>query len=140
MWELGKPSRGIDKLKNILFAFGVYALYLFAYMGTMQWLAESQVIMLFYTLIFSPFIEELIFRVGPMEYVKNQPDKVVPMIIMSSALFGYLHYGPQSWLVQGVFGAVLCVVYLKNGRSYWSVVVLHFLWNLFCLTILEKLG
>lgn len=136
---LGEPSHGVDKIKNILFVFVLFALYLFMYIGAMQWLWENQLFALFSTIVLSPTLEEIIFRVGPMDYVKNQPDKLVPMIIMSSALFGYLHQGPISWPVQGVFGAVLCFVYIKNGYSYWSVVGLHSLWNTYCTFILDKL-
>lgn len=130
----------VDKLKNILFVFVLYAIYLFAYNGTMQVIWDSGYFNLVSALILAPLIEELIFRVAPIGLVKDRPDLILPTIILSSALFGYLHNGAMSWMVQGVFGFVLSLIYLKNNRSYWSVVFLHFLWNLYCYAILERLN
>jgi len=140
MRYLGNTSTGlVDKLKNILFVFVVYAVYIFGYNEAMQSMVAAGVIGLFYTLIFAPALEELVFRVAPIGLVKDRPELMFPTIILSSALFGWLHGGPENWLVQGVFGFILSLVYLKNGRSYLSVVFLHFMWNLFVMTVLEKL-
>jgi membrane protease YdiL (CAAX protease family) len=140
MQFLGEPSKGINKLKNILFVFGIYALYIFGYQEAMQYMWAEGLLGLFFTLIFAPCLEEFVFRVGFIGLVKDKPNLLFPVIILSSALFGWLHGGAENWLVQGVMGFILACVYVKNGYSYWSVVLLHFLWNLYCVTILEKLA
>lgn len=135
---LGAPSTTlVDKLKNVLFVFVIYALYLFTYMGIMDTIGYQAAWV--WPLILSPVIEELVFRVGPIGLVKDSPKLILPTIILSSALFGYLHQGAISWPVQGVFGFLLSVVYIKNNRSYWSIVLLHAMWNTYVTFILEKL-
>lgn len=140
MRYLGEPSVGIvDKLKNILFVFVLFAIYLFGYIGLKGFLQEEGLMMYFGALVLAPLIEEIVFRVAPIGLVKDKPDLILPTIILSSALFGWLHNGAMSWPIQGVLGFMLSLVYLKNNYSYWSVVFLHFLWNLYCQTILDKL-
>lgn len=140
MRYLGEPSVGtINKLKNILFVFVLYAVYLFGYIALMKYLSAEGWMMYFGALVMAPLIEEIIFRVAPIGLVKDKPELIYPTIILSSALFGYLHYGAMSWPIQGVLGFILSVIYLKNGYSYWSVVLLHFMWNAYVIFILEKL-
>ena len=147
MHFLGETSTGFsNKFKNILLAFFIYALYIFLFSKFMEFLYTGQFfkeppfkLTFFMTCIYSPLIEELIFRVAPISLVKDKPKLILPTIILSSALFGWLHYGAASLPIQGVFGFVLSLVYLKNNHSYWSVVALHALWNSYVLFILEKL-
>lgn len=77
--------------------------------------------------------EELVFRFAPLEIAKRLDGGfLIPIIIISSALFGWIHNGVGGILIQGVMGAVFCWVYIKNGWSYWSSFALHSMWNMFC--------
>ena len=125
----------MKQLQIVFFAFVAYAIYMLLYNQVMQFVGND--IDLLWALVLSPLMEEAIFRVAPMQLVKDTPKLVFPTIILSSALFGYLHYGAASWPIQGVFGVVLCYTYLKT--NYWSVVLLHFMWN-GSLTLLERLN
>ena len=90
--------------------------------------------------IYAPIVEEFIFRVGPISLVKDKPKLMFPVVILSSALFGWLHYGAASLPIQGVLGVVLAAIYIKNGYSYWSSVLLHAMWNAYVIFILDKLN
>lgn len=90
----------------------------------------------FFSCILAPLWEELAFRHAPIQIAKGlykalDVDFTIPIVIISSAIFGWGHgHGPISILMQGVGGLVLSFVYIKNGYSYWSSVIVHFLWNL----------
>lgn len=89
----------------------------------------------FFSCIVAPLWEELAFRHAPLQIAKkmgkaHKKNYIMPVVIISSALFGWGHgEGAMSILNQGVMGAVLCYVYLKNGYSFWSSTAVHFLWN-----------
>lgn len=87
---------------------------------------------IFFGCIFAPLWEELIYRHSAALVVKalKNDDLMLPVILISSAIFGWGHgFGPESLLRQGVGGLIFFYVYLKNGRSYWSSVLLHAMWN-----------
>ena len=147
MHFLGEPSTGFtDRVKNILLAFAIYAVWIYLYSHFMDYMYQGQIgeapmkLQFFMACVFAPITEEVIFRVGPIQLVKDHPKLVLPTIILSSALFGWLHYGAASWPIQGVLGFILSIVYIKNGRSYWSAVALHAMWNGYVMIVLEKLG
>lgn len=142
---LGPPSEKlVDKLKNILFAFGIYVLYMLLFSSFMEWLWTGQLFFseppfkyqFFMTCIYAGVVEEFVFRVAPIGLVKDKPQLLLPVVILSSALFGWLHNGAISLPVQGVFGFILACVYIKNSYSYWSVVLLHCMWNSYVMFIL----
>lgn len=85
--------------------------------------------------IFAPFLEELLFRVSPIELMKEtklSERGIMFGIIISSFLFGMYHQmGYYSMLQQGVFGFISGLLYYKHGKYLWNV-GLHSLWN-FCL-------
>lgn len=87
----------------------------------------------FMTVIVAPLWEELAFRHGPGLIVKALgPDVMLPVMLISSAIFGWGHgQGAESILRQGVMGFIFFSVYIKNGYSYWSSVLLHASWNAF---------
>lgn len=67
-------------------------------------------------------IEEAIFRLPLALFVRFGEPVVIPCILLSSLLFGYVHDGEGSVLVQGAAGVVLCVVFLRAsdfGRRKW---------------------
>jgi membrane protease YdiL (CAAX protease family) len=90
---------------------------------------------IFFACIMAPLTEEVVFRLFPLTLVKHShPNIIIATTLASSILFGYAHKnGYYSILYQGVMGFVFACVYIKNGFSYWSSVVLHGLWNLTCL-------
>jgi len=88
----------------------------------------------FALLIVAPLAEELIFRYLPLTFV----DKYAPlyrdhMWILSSAIFGFIHFqSPNPLAYQFVFGIAMGRIFLDT-KKYWLVVLFHFIWNLICL-------
>lgn len=89
----------------------------------------------FFACILAPLWEEAAFRHAPLQLVKKfkdrlQMDLTVPVVILSSAIFGWGHgAGPISIMIQGIGGLAFSWLYISNNYNYWSSVVLHFLWN-----------
>lgn len=84
--------------------------------------------------ILAPLWEELTYRYVPIKIgeILNR-DLLWPIIILSCVLFGWGHgNGVFSLLIQGVFGLIQCLVFMRTKYSYLSSVVLHMMWNLFC--------
>lgn len=94
---------------------------------------------IFYSCICAPLFEELVFRHIPLQTAKliYDPNSAKGLkltmltVLMSSFIFGWGHgRGWDSVILQGMLGLGFCYVYLKNGYSYWSAVLLHALYNL----------
>jgi len=85
----------------------------------------------FFACIMAPIIEEVLFRMTPISILKASGKKelIIPGILFTSIIFGLMHDGAISILLQGVFGLVASMLYIKNNYSYWSSVILHFAWN-----------
>lgn len=84
-------------------------------------------------LFFSAFIEEVLFR-APISLVVRKlkhPVIVVTSVTGLSVLFGYIHlFTWWSVLIQGVFGFMISVAYLKFGGAQGKIIK-----PLFCATI-----
>lgn len=83
--------------------------------------------------ILAPLIEELFYRV-PLSIVKHIkiPGILTFSILFSSILFAVHHkLGFYAGPVQGMAGLLFCYVYIKNGYSYISSVLMHFLINFY---------
>jgi membrane protease YdiL (CAAX protease family) len=130
------------KIRNILAGFTLNVLYtaiiasllkvLFATEPIAQYgyrFAHEGLILFFFSVILAPLWEELAFRVLPLHFTRNNPKLLVPLVLLSSLIFGILHGGPLSILIQGVSGFIMACVYIKNGYSYISSVIYHMLWN-----------
>ena len=91
-----------------------------------------------FSCLIAPLWEELAFRHGPLNFAKAiGKQAVMPMVLITSVWFGWMHNnGNESIILQGVMGFVTAMVYIKNGFSYWSAVILHFLWNVFIMFVL----
>lgn len=138
---LDNPERStFGKIRNIGCAFFVCLMWMTfitwllptLYNGRVAQFSEpSKYYTFFMCCIVAPIWEELAFRVAPLKLAKKfGEDTFVPIIIISSVLFGWGHgYGAESLLMQGVMGLVFSYVYLKNGFSAWSSMTLHALWN-----------
>lgn len=134
------------KLLNILAAFSFVIIWYFAYGYTISYLWDLSSIFgvqnrnpsvyfgYFTSLIQAPIVEELIFRYAPLQLVKKT-NKVLPMMILSSALFGWLHGGFINVMFQGVFGFAFAWVYVSNNYSYWSAVTIHSMSNMFMILL-----
>lgn len=83
----------------------------------------------FWACLIAPFWEELVFRYLPRKIGDVAPKLMVPMIIVSSILFGLIHSGVPSILIQGVIGFSFFWLYMKNGSIVWTMLA-HALWNL----------
>ena len=83
----------------------------------------------------APLWEESVFRYAPIRFAQfcdtlvGKPWMLLPIVFMSSIIFGILHGSVINIIFQGVGGLMLCWIYLKNGNSYWSVVIAHAVWN-----------
>lgn len=80
--------------------------------------------------IFAPIVEEFVFR----GYLLNRWTLKlgpIPAVILSSGLFAFLHY---DMLGAFVFGAVLCLLYMKT-RSLVGPILVHFVNNLMAVSI-----
>jgi membrane protease YdiL (CAAX protease family) len=110
-------------------------------------LIKSLALTLFFAVVLAPLWEELVFRAYWFWKKLRKRDKeemllpedmrlklgrmpIWDFVIFSSIIFGIAHGGPINILIQGVGGMFLSYVFLRNGRSYWSAVVLHALYNL----------
>jgi len=84
--------------------------------------------------IFTPILEELIFRAGLFRLFKSRMSSV-RAAILSSVIFALLHDAPASYLPLTLLGCVLCFAYEKTGRIA-APMIIHALFNantLFCL-------
>ena len=133
----------VDKLRNIVFALAIYIAWTFligyiisSLAGDRNYYHHNTYVFdlnyLFYACILAPLWEELLFRKVPITIANIiNPKLLWPVIIMSSAIFGWSHGdGMRSLLLQGVLGVTTSYVYIKNGNSYWSIVIIHSSWNL----------
>lgn len=96
---------------------------------------ETTLGIFFFSCILAPLWEEAAFRHAPLQLGKAFKEKlgvdlIIPIVIISSAIFGWGHgSGPISIMIQGVGGVVLSFVYVRNNYSYLSSTFVHFLWN-----------
>lgn len=91
---------------------------------------DTAIWLLFFCVISAPLWEEVVFRWFPLYCTKTLAKEYkIPIILATSAIFGYLHGGPEHVWIQGVAGLIFACVYIKNGYHYWSSVILHAVWN-----------
>lgn len=90
--------------------------------------------------VFAPLVEELVFRWAIIEATYRIPGAYKirwQLIVLSSFIFGFIHYVPTQFIVQGLLGFILSYYYIKQREKYeWvtayiSVVLFHALWNVF---------
>lgn len=89
--------------------------------------------------IFTPIIEELIFRAGIYRFLKSKMP-ALPAAIVSSVFFALMHDSYASYLPLTLFGCVLCFAYEKTGRIA-APMIIHGLFNantLLCLALMGK--
>ncbi|MEO8416613.1 MAG: type II CAAX endopeptidase family protein [Ginsengibacter sp.] len=96
--------------------------------------------MLFFTAFTAGVVEELIFRgyLQPrLEIISNSPSLA---IILSSLLFGLLHYsyGTLFNVIGPVFIGLVFALYYRKYKNITVLIVCHFLWDAISLLILVK--
>lgn len=137
---LSKPETNLfGKLLNILGGFAFILVWTFCmsrifYGPLVQFGFDYTWYILLLSCVVAPLWEEVAFRVIPLKLIAKSQDAIVPVMVASSMIFGYLHGGPINILFQGVMGFVMACVYVKNGYSYWSSVLLHAIWNFSVIT------
>ena len=89
--------------------------------------------------VIAPLWEELAFRYAPIKIAhalnisgdRYSNPLLLPIIIISSVIFGFGHGGGiSSLMIQGVMGVIMSWVFVKGG--YKEAVLTHAGWNLFC--------
>ena len=88
----------------------------------------------FIACIWAPIWEEMTYRWAPIEIAKRQaPNILYPVIILSSAYFGWGHGECQEGVfIQGVLGLIFSWVYLKTNNILYNM-LLHMAYNSFIL-------
>lgn len=77
--------------------------------------------------IFTPIIEEIIFRAGLYRLLKSKIG-AIPAALLSSIIFALMHDAPMSYLPLTLLGCVFCLTYEKTGRIVAPICV-HALFN-----------
>lgn len=88
---------------------------------------------LFIGVIWAPFWEEMFCRHAFGLIVKRIGNQfLLPAMIISSAIFAMGHGDDIQFNVmkQGIMGMIFFYVYIKNGYSVASSIILHSAWNL----------
>jgi membrane protease YdiL (CAAX protease family) len=86
----------------------------------------------FFAVLWAPFWEEFTFRHAAGLIVKKIGNGfLMPIMIISSVIFASGHSDSLQLNVmrQGVMGMIFFYVYVKNGYSVWSSMLLHAAWN-----------
>lgn len=112
-------------------------------------LIQERVIFLFVLLPLLAAIEELIFRLPLVIFIKcNAPLGTIALAaILLSFEFGLAHGGWIGVPVQGIAGIVLCTVFLKCGglqkkylKAFFSGTFVHFAYNFITISLFLKFG
>ena len=139
------------RVKMIAIAFVLYALYLWFFKSHMEQLFRmgqfnfgfteplTTTEMFLRACILAPLWEEMAFRYAPFQITRGFSEKkfTIPMIVLSSCVFGVIHGGVANIFVQGVMGVFCSVIYVKSNYKILVPMTLHMLWNSFCLFILH---
>ena len=144
------------RIKNIAIGFVVMSAWIMIFIPFLHWVdppppsspwtvfdppKETLIHALFFKCISAPLWEEVVFRWFPLFMVRKlSREYKIPVILASSAIFGFCHGDAVNVWIQGVLGLVMACVYLKNGYHYWSAVILHFLWNYMVIFGFHSLG
>lgn len=84
------------------------------------------------TCIFAPITEEIIFRFGLLEYLKNKSNKIFS-IILSSIIFSLLHLYNIDGLILTLLVGIMCgISYVKTDNLLFPIII-HLVYNLYAL-------
>lgn len=136
---LRKSLSAEQKVANVVVGFGVSYLWvvllslLFKSLGVYSSVGApaNLAVMFLMSVVIAPIWEEAVFRVSLVGLTEHLPSQfLMPIMIASSCLFGWLHGGVMNVFFQGIVGFVIACVYVKNGYCYKSAVAVHALYNL----------
>lgn len=117
----------MSRLEKILLATGLFLVYVL-YMAVIVKVTNYAWL---YPLVFAPLVEELVFRYAVLKITLDHlhlRQNVYVVAIITSFIFGAIHWHLNMFLFQGVLGFILSYVYIKT-RSYWLIVLFHSGWN-----------
>jgi len=127
-----------EKFKNLFTMLLINLIWVVAVLQAYEFLLPEQGIrfvqerdtlqVVFWSMISAPLWEELVFRYLPRKLGDQFPKLMLPLILCSSIMFGYIHNGVPSIWIQGFIGLSFFWLYMKNGSIYWTMVA-HALWN-----------
>lgn len=78
--------------------------------------------------IFAPVVEEFVFRYVIFEKILKNKVGIPIAIIISSLIFGIIHFNLKAFIPITFIGVVNC--YLIHKKGYWYAVFNHFIFNL----------
>ena len=79
--------------------------------------------------ILTPIIEEIMYRGYLFTEFRKFKMPVVAVIIVTSLLFGFMHYPPWVWVVDTIiFGVIMAIIRQKTG-SIWTGLGVHIATN-----------
>lgn len=149
---LAQETTFFGKLRNIGFGFAIMCVWIFFITVFLNKLYDGFQVQLFtppsnqyiffITVLLAPFWEEAVFRYFPIQIARKcgLNSFLMPFMILSSIIFGISHGSPINILIQGSMGFLMACIYVKNGFSYWSSVVIHALWNFMCIIGFQQLA
>lgn len=141
-----KTSISVSNIKKTFFLFGVTTVWIIFLQGAAQFFLgpqksqealrsliqiagnKSLFIMGFTIVIIAPIFEEFIFR-GILFSWFMQRYRLIVSVVLSSFLFGLLHWDPVASPIIMVLGIALAMAYRITG-NIWVSIGIHALWNL----------
>lgn len=123
-------------MKNVAFGFVLMFIWVnLIYHKFLPYMADHRDLREFiYGVIFAAIWESIVFIWAPYKILTAiNKDIVFPGMVMACAVFGLMHgHGTTSLLMQGLMGGVFVWVYIRNGYSLTSAIILHAAWNFYC--------
>jgi len=89
----------------------------------------------------APLIETFVFQKILFNLIHEYLKKVFPSIVITSFLFGVMHYDSVSHVIATfIICVVLCLCYNKSLKisekyAFWNTFIVHSLWNIFSFII-----
>ncbi|MDY5731050.1 MAG: type II CAAX endopeptidase family protein [Eubacteriales bacterium] len=86
---------------------------------------------LFASVIYAPFVEEIVFRVAILKWIPMQPKWLYALFFwLSAGLFTWVHmFALQDILLYLPIALVLCYRYTKYKQNFWASYLLHLVNN-----------
>ncbi len=125
----------MGKLKNIAFGFVVLFIWVnLIYHRFLPFLSDHQQFREFlFSCVLAPCWESFCFIYAPYKILSAiNKDLIIPGMTLACIIFGLMHgYGMVSLMMQGIMGGVFVWVYVRNGLSLTSAILLHAGWNFY---------
>lgn len=91
----------------------------------------------FMACVVAPLWETVVYQAGPIKLIKKlAPEYLTLLVVAASCIFAWQHgYGQWGLFIQGIFGLIISIVYIKNNDCFLSAVILHSLYNIYVIYI-----